>query len=94
MTGISLKGMPMERPRVGGRPLKTYLLLKFEGPALSTIVCRGVIGGGGRCCAPKAEECNYTSHQTKACEAGSTEPGMYILDGSALKAFLDTCLPM
>jgi len=27
--GISLEGMPAERPRVGGRPLKTYLLLKF-----------------------------------------------------------------
>ena len=94
MTGISLKGMPMERPRVGGRPLKTYLLLKFEGPALSTIVCGGVIGDGGRCCAPEAEECNYTSHQTKAWEASPREPGMYILDGSALKAFLETCLPM
>ena len=27
--GISLEGTPAERPRVGGRPLKTYSLLKF-----------------------------------------------------------------
>ena len=53
-----------------------------------------MIGGGGRCCVRKAEECNYTSHQTKAWEAGSMELGMYILDGLALKAFLEPCLPM
>ena len=78
---------------MGGRPLKMYSLLKSEGPALSTI-CGGVIGGGDCCCVRKAEECNYTSHQIKAWEAGSMEPGMYILDGSALKAFLEPCLPM
>jgi len=78
---------------VGGRPIKTYSLLKSEGPALSTI-CGGVIGGGGCCCVRKTEECNYTIHQIKAWEAGSMEPGMYILDGSALKAFLEPCLPM
>ncbi len=91
--GISLKGMPAERPHGGGRPDKTYLLLKFDGPALSAI-CGGVIGGGGRCCARQAAECTYTSHQTKAWEAGSMEPGMYILDGAAMKAFLEPCLPM
>ena len=70
----------------------TYSLLKFEGPTLATI-CGGVIWGGGRCCVHKAEECDYTSRQTKAWEAGSMEPGMYILDGLALKAFLEPCLP-
>jgi hypothetical protein len=91
--GISLEGMPVERPRGGGRPLKTYPLLKFKGPALLA-VCGGVIGGGGRFCAPQAAECIYTSHQTKAWEAGSMEPGLYILDGAAMKAFLEPCLPM
>ncbi len=70
-----------------------YLLLKFDGPALLAI-CGGVIGGGGHYCARQAAECTYTSHQTKAWEAGSMEPGMYILDGAAMKAFLEPCLPM
>jgi hypothetical protein len=78
---------------MGGRPLKTYSFLKFDGPTL-TIICGGVIGGGGRCCVREAGQCNYTSHQTKAWEAGSMEPGMYILDGSSSKAFLEHCLPM
>ena len=78
---------------MGSRNLKTYLILKFEGPTLSSI-CGGVIGGGGRCCVRKAAECHYTSHQTKAWEAGSMEPGLYILDGPALKAYLEPCLPM
>ncbi len=94
LEGILLKGMPAERPpHGGGRPLKMYLLLKFNGPALSTI-CGGVIRGGGCCCARQAAECTYTSHQTKAWEAGSMELGLYILDRVAMKAFLEPCLPM
>jgi hypothetical protein len=82
-----------ERPRGGGRPLKTFLLLKFESPS-SLGICGGVIGGGGRFCIRQAAACDYTSHQTKAWEARPMEAGMYILDEGAMKAYLQPCLPM
>jgi hypothetical protein len=91
--GISLEGMPEERPRGGGRPLKTFLLLKFEGPSFLGI-CGGVIGGGGRFCICQAAACDYTSHRTKAWEARPMEVGMYILDEGVMKAYLKPCLPM
>jgi hypothetical protein len=70
------------------------LLLKFESPML-TAICGGVIGGGGRFCACEADLCTYTSHQTKAWETGPImEPGLYILDGAAMKAYMEPCLPM
>ncbi len=90
---ISLKGMPEERPRGGGKTLKTYSLLKFDAAALSGI-CGGVIGRGGRFCLRQAAACDYTSHQTKAWEARLMDAGMYILDGGAMKAFLEPCLPI
>ena len=89
-SALSKKEPPSLTPR---QPPRRRHVLKFEGPALTTI-CGGVIGGGGRCCVREAGQCNYTSHQTKAWQAGSMEPGMYILDGSASKAFLEPCLPM
>jgi hypothetical protein len=85
--------MPEERPRGGGRPLKMFLLLKFEGP-FSSDICRGVIGGGGGFFIRQAAACNYTSHRTKAWEARPMEAGMYILDEGAMKAYLEPCLPM
>ncbi len=91
--GISLKGLPEERPPGGGRPLKMFSLLKFEGPS-SLGICGGVIGGGGHFCVRQAAACDYTSHRTKTWEARFIEAGMYILDEGMMKAYLEPCHPM
>ena len=85
---ISLKGMPAERPRGGGRPLKTYLLLKFDSPALLATL-RGSDQGRRALLRPTGQGV----YLQKAWEAGSMEPGMYIMDGAAIKGLLGTLSP-
>jgi hypothetical protein len=54
--------------------------------------CGGIIAKGGRFCTKL--NCNYSSHRNKAWGGGKMEPGFYIINQAAQKAYLDPFLPL
>jgi hypothetical protein len=66
-----------------------FLLLKFEGPGMQ-VFCGGIIAKCGRFCMKL--NCNYSSHRNKAWEGGKMEPGFYIVNQAAQKAYFDPFL--